>query len=179
MTAHHFPEEACDPTCRECNREPCVCAEMTDSMTTCEARGPRLVGPHGGLRQLMPNPDEHDLSDSLFEAIWQVTKTLDVNAPEYYVGYCGMNGSHVMLILNAVRAELAAQSRELASLRAKVGMLEATTIGYVNRYRGKGDAIWSGRTIFDSVNAATSCPCASRDAYIETCRLVAIERRKG
>jgi hypothetical protein len=52
----------------------------------------------------MPNPSEADLSDPVFEAIWQATKTWDVNAPEHYSGYCGMNGSHVMLILNAVRA---------------------------------------------------------------------------
>ena len=51
----------------------------------------------------MPNPTEGDLQDPLFNAIWQTTKTWDVNVPEYYFGYCGMNGSHVMLILNAIR----------------------------------------------------------------------------
>lgn len=57
---------------------------------------PGLLGP-------MPNPTEADLADPVFEAIWQATKTWDVEAPEYYRGYCGMNGSHVMLILQAVR----------------------------------------------------------------------------
>lgn len=66
-------------------------------------RGARTIGPHGGLKQHMPNPSEADLSDPLFEAIWQATKTWDVNSPEHYVGYCGMNGSHVMLILEAIR----------------------------------------------------------------------------
>lgn len=52
----------------------------------------------------MPSPSEADLADPMFNAIWQLTKTWDVNSPEYYEGYCGMNGSHVMLILNALRA---------------------------------------------------------------------------
>lgn len=41
----------------------------------------------------MPNPTEQDLIDPVFNAIWNVTKTWDVNAPEYYEGYCGLNGS--------------------------------------------------------------------------------------
>lgn len=61
---------------------------------------------HEGPFLEMPNPSDADLADPMFEAIWQATKTWDVNAPEYYVGYCGLNGSHVMLILNAVRAQL-------------------------------------------------------------------------
>lgn len=52
----------------------------------------------------MPNPTAEDLADPVFEAIWQATKTWDVNVPEHYVGYCGLNGSHVMLILQAIRA---------------------------------------------------------------------------
>lgn len=52
----------------------------------------------------MPNPTAEDLQyDPQFEAIWQVIKSWDVNVPEYYYGYCGANGSHVMLILNALR----------------------------------------------------------------------------
>lgn len=74
--------------------------------TTDPEHGLRLVGPHGGLKRKMPNPMDADLADPLFEAIWQATKRWDVNVPEYYAGYCGMNGSHVMLILNAVRAAL-------------------------------------------------------------------------
>jgi len=61
----------------------------------------------GVSEERMPNPTDADLADPLFDAIWQVTKRWDVNAPEYYVGYCGMNGSHVMLILNAIRHSLA------------------------------------------------------------------------
>lgn len=52
----------------------------------------------------MPNPTPMDLVDPLFNIIWSATKTWDVNAPEFYDGYCGMNGSHVMLIVQAIRA---------------------------------------------------------------------------
>jgi len=50
----------------------------------------------------MPNPTQEQLSDPTFEAIWQIIKTWDVDVPEYYQGYCGANGSHVVLILNAL-----------------------------------------------------------------------------
>jgi hypothetical protein len=51
----------------------------------------------------MPNPTEADLESPEFEAIWQTIKSWDVNVPEFYNGYCGANGSHVMLVLNALR----------------------------------------------------------------------------
>jgi hypothetical protein len=52
--------------------------------------------------QEMPNPTEADLESPLFEAIWAVIKTWDVNVPAYYEGYCGANGSHVKLVLNSI-----------------------------------------------------------------------------
>jgi len=64
----------------------------------------------------MPNPTPMDLVDPLFEAIWSVAKTWDVNAPEYYNGYCGLNGSHVMLILESVRKALAAEPAAVGEL---------------------------------------------------------------
>ena len=51
----------------------------------------------------MPNPTEEDLQDPEFEAVWQVVKKWDINVPDYYEGYCGGNGSHVMLLLIALR----------------------------------------------------------------------------
>ena len=51
----------------------------------------------------MPNPTEEDLNSPEFEAIWRCIKSWDVNVPEFYEGYCGANGSHVKLILNALR----------------------------------------------------------------------------
>lgn len=50
----------------------------------------------------MPNPTEEDLESPLFEAIWQCIKSWDVNVPAHYAGYCGANGSHVKMILNAI-----------------------------------------------------------------------------
>ena len=52
----------------------------------------------------MPNPTPEQLDSPQFEAIWQVIRTWDVNVPEHYRGYCGANGSHVALILNALDA---------------------------------------------------------------------------
>jgi len=51
----------------------------------------------------MPNPTSEQIEDPTFLAIWNVIKSWDVNAPEYYFGYCGANGSHVMLIWNAIK----------------------------------------------------------------------------
>ena len=53
----------------------------------------------------MPDPTEDDLKSPEFEAVWQAIKRWDINAPYHYDGYCGANGSHVMLILNALRPE--------------------------------------------------------------------------
>jgi hypothetical protein len=51
-----------------------------------------------------PNPTPEQLGSPEFEAIWQTIKSWDVNVPEFYEGYCGANGSHVALILNALEA---------------------------------------------------------------------------
>lgn len=52
--------------------------------------------------QDMPNPTAEDLKRPDFEAIWQVIKGWDVNVPTHYTGYCGANGSHVKMILDAL-----------------------------------------------------------------------------
>ena len=56
-----------------------------------------------GGRLEMPSPTEADLDSRAFNAIWDVIKRWDVNVSEYYGGYCGATGSHVMLILAALR----------------------------------------------------------------------------
>lgn len=55
-------------------------------------------------RHAMPNPTDAQLASPEFEAIWQIIKSWDVEVPEFYDGYCGANGSHVTLILNALDA---------------------------------------------------------------------------
>ena len=51
----------------------------------------------------MPNPNHKEINSPEFEAIWNVIKNWDINAPDYYDGYCGGNGSHVKLILDALK----------------------------------------------------------------------------
>jgi hypothetical protein len=72
-----------------------------------------------GVFQQMPNPTEDDLKDPMFEAIWGVIKTWDVNVPIHYAGYCGANGSHVMLILEAIRGVWAKEVEAANAAAAK------------------------------------------------------------
>lgn len=53
----------------------------------------------------MPNPTDAMLADPLWEAIWQTIKSWDINAPAYYTGYCGANGSHATLIYLALKEQ--------------------------------------------------------------------------
>lgn len=51
--------------------------------------------------QTMPSPTQDTMDNSVvFNAIWDIIKTWDINVPECYDGYCDANESHVMLILN-------------------------------------------------------------------------------
>lgn len=52
----------------------------------------------------MPSPTKEQLRSPEFNAIWDEIKTWDINVPEYYDGYCGANGSHVVLIMDALDA---------------------------------------------------------------------------
>lgn len=52
------------------------------------------------IKKEMPNPTELDLKSDEFNAIW------DISAPDYYNGYCGANGSHVKLLLDALKPVL-------------------------------------------------------------------------
>lgn len=52
-----------------------------------------------------PKPEE--LTDPLFEAIWQAIKKWDINVPDQYNGYSGATGNHVCAILDAVRTTMA------------------------------------------------------------------------
>lgn len=48
------------------------------------------------------DPLPKDLSDPMFDAIWNAIKTWDVNVPQEYVGYQGATGNHVCAILDAI-----------------------------------------------------------------------------
>lgn len=61
----------------------------------------------------MPSPTPTMVEgDPLFDAIWNVIKSWDVNVPEHYQGYCHCNGSHVTLIYRAVRKVLNEEASE-------------------------------------------------------------------
>lgn len=51
-----------------------------------------------------PDPTPDMLNDPLFEAIWKVIKTWDINVPDAYFGYCGASGNHVRAILDGIVA---------------------------------------------------------------------------
>lgn len=50
----------------------------------------------------MPSPNENEINSDLFNCIYNVIKKWDINASEYYNGYCSGNGSHVKLILDEI-----------------------------------------------------------------------------
>jgi len=54
----------------------------------------------------LPNPSNEDLNDPIFNSIWNIIKSWDINVPDYYKGYMSGNGSHVKLILDEVRINL-------------------------------------------------------------------------
>lgn len=51
----------------------------------------------------IPNPSQSEIQSDEFKAIWDVIKDWDIHAPGYYSGYCGANGSHVKLIIDALK----------------------------------------------------------------------------
>lgn len=51
----------------------------------------------------MPDPTPEMLEDPLFENIWSVIKTWDINVPNAYHGYMGANGSHAAMIYNNIK----------------------------------------------------------------------------
>lgn len=64
----------------------------------------------------MPSPTEEQIASPEFQALWEVIKSWDINVPEFYKGYCGANGSHVMLLLGALdgaEARVVAMARDL------------------------------------------------------------------
>lgn len=50
----------------------------------------------------LPSPSQEEMDSPEFNAIWEVIKTWDIKVP-YTGGYCGGNGSHVKLLLDALK----------------------------------------------------------------------------
>jgi hypothetical protein len=63
-----------------------------------------------------PDATPEMLACPLFNAVWQVIKTWDINVPHAYVGYCGATGNHARAILDGIQAQVAA--REAAAAEA-------------------------------------------------------------
>ena len=68
------------------------------------ARDELVVSHRAKAPVALPNPSQAMLNgDRLFDAIYSVIKSWDVNVPEFYQGYCGANGSHATLIYDAIK----------------------------------------------------------------------------
>lgn len=60
-------------------------------------------GYHAPNERSWPDPTPEMLnSDPLFDAIWSVIKTWDINVPHAYTGYMGATGNHVRAIYDAM-----------------------------------------------------------------------------
>ena len=64
----------------------------------------RIIEQEQGKRWKDPTPEM--LNDPLFDTIWNVIKSWDINVPEEYDGYCKATGNHVRAIYEAVSNEL-------------------------------------------------------------------------
>lgn len=74
----------------------------------------KVGGSGGGAQHIttdgdtLPSPTEDEQKHPLFLSIFHVLKSWDIRT-ERDTGYCGGNGSHALLIFNALREELTIQ----------------------------------------------------------------------
>lgn len=54
------------------------------------------------MTKAWPDPTAEMLAEPLFDAIWNVIKTWDINVPDIYAGYCGATGNHARVIYDAI-----------------------------------------------------------------------------
>lgn len=54
----------------------------------------------------LPSPTTQEIESELFNSIWKIIKSWDIQVPEYYDGYMGANGSHVKLIIDGLASTL-------------------------------------------------------------------------
>lgn len=79
------------------------------------------------LRKAWPDPTPEMLADPLFDAIWNVIKTWDINVPHIYVGYCGATGNHARVIYDAIKAWLSGEERSAQNLIQRAAELMRTS----------------------------------------------------
>ena len=58
---------------------------------------------NGRINIPMPSPSQEEMDSELFNAIWKIVKDWDIGDPNYYTGYTGGNGSHVKILLDAIK----------------------------------------------------------------------------
>lgn len=64
-----------------------------------------LGAPLGFLPDKWKDPTPEMRADPLFDKIWQVIKTWDINVPNVYRGYCGATGNHVAAIYEGIMGD--------------------------------------------------------------------------
>ena len=64
--------------------------------------------PHFGHRRNipMPSPSKEEMDSDVFNAIWDIIKKWDIGYDEYYTGYTNGNGSHVKILIDALKPVL-------------------------------------------------------------------------
>lgn len=58
------------------------------------------------IQKSMPSPSEDEMDSEIFNQIFDIIKNWDISAPEYYSGYTSGNGSHVKLIIDAIKPSI-------------------------------------------------------------------------
>ena len=79
------------------------------------------------LRKAWPDPTPEMLADPLFDAIWNVIKTWDINVPDIYAGYCGATGNHARAIYAAIKAWLSGEDQTAQDLIRRAAELMRTS----------------------------------------------------
>jgi hypothetical protein len=54
----------------------------------------------------MPSPSKEEMDSDVFNAIWDIIKKWDIGYDEYYTGYTSGNGSHVKILIDALKPVL-------------------------------------------------------------------------
>lgn len=85
-----------------------------------------------------PEMREHPV----FNAIWDVIKTWDVNVPADYTGYCGAHGGHARVIFEAVQAV------EVPSARDGIYTIDVNMIGW-QEIRAFEAALAHGQSVYE------------------------------
>ena len=87
-------------------------------MTDTEAKA-QIIATDGFVRSIeWPDPTPKMLDTILFDTIWRVIKSWDINVPNAYSGYMGATGNHARAVYDALAPLLeATEARHAAEMR--------------------------------------------------------------